>query len=285
MTSTAACPPSTITLPTELLLQILEYFVDSSPRPSALPIVMLSKTIHNYLLPRFHHTLDFASDSANSFTEAVDRTRFLACSKSTSLAFVRRLKCNIYHHAFPLSSFLNVTWLALWGSQNLTDQPAVASGLMELPIRQLIVWYYRDLSTLGDNITPSSTITTTLERLTTHHSSCAEPTPKWLQCRNLTHIMVYCNNLEAISSSAISGMTTHQRLQCYSLRSSLYLGSRETLGRHLPRDRRVVILKRSSENTNLEGNNFWDENAILWNEIEERIRKNGDLSEITLAME
>ncbi|KAH8810565.1 hypothetical protein DL96DRAFT_1627596, partial [Flagelloscypha sp. PMI_526] len=255
------------TLPAELLIAIFEILIDTQPRSSILSIILLSRSIHQCFLPRLYHTVDFSGVSSKSLGEEVDRNEFLSSSNSSSWGFVHRLKCNIYHADFPLSSFYNVTFLALWGSQNLNGQPSVASGLVQLPLQELIVWYYKDISALAREITSSSTVVKTLEKLTTYSSSAAEPTAEWFQCANLTHILVICNNVDNIFSSALSKLYTNPRLRCYAIRASIRMIEAGQSRSHVPSDRRVVIPRRDISDSTLSGEKFWNEIATIWSQI------------------
>ncbi|KAH8810564.1 hypothetical protein DL96DRAFT_1627594 [Flagelloscypha sp. PMI_526] len=262
-----------ITFPTELIIIILETFIDIYPCSSQ-PVLLVSKTFYHLLLPRVYHTLDFAGDTGKHARHGIDRTVLLACANPASLGYVRRLKCNIYASHFTLSSFSNLTFLALWGGQNLTEQPSVASALTTVPLQELIVWSERDNRALLKETSPSSTIFHTLQRLTTYSSFCCEPAPGWLQCKNLSHILALCRELGEIGDSAVSKLHTNQRLVCYGIGFPVSKVSKPD--NEILRDRRVVVLHDEPAYLYHHGTRFWTGIASVWDHAEKLIRENSD---------
>ncbi|KAH8823756.1 hypothetical protein DL96DRAFT_1615394 [Flagelloscypha sp. PMI_526] len=265
---------SNITLPTELLVIILEILAYSYPRSSARSILLISKTLHHCLLPRVYHTLDLAGDEGIHAKEGINRDVFLDRANPTSLTYVRRLKSNVYSSHFPLSSFSNLTFLALWGSQRLYEQPTVASALTMAPLEEIIIWSEGDSRAFLKAMSPSSSILQTLRRLTARSSAGHEPSPGWLQCKNLTHILALCKEVNKIEKSAIFEIHTHCLLEYYGIGLKYPASMIDMLNNLIPQDKRIVVLEDAQPRyLYLQENHFWSGVSNVWDRIEDLVRK------------
>ncbi|KAH8810510.1 hypothetical protein DL96DRAFT_542669 [Flagelloscypha sp. PMI_526] len=270
-------------LPDELLHLILEISVDSCPCSAFLPILLLSKSIHHFFLPRLYHTIPMADESKFWDREGIDRELLLRRASPASLNYVRRLACKIFLRDFSLSSFPNLTHLALLGSQNLARRPRVATGLMMLPLQELFIWHVDDSYALLNGVTTSSTILDTLQRLTTFSQTCTQPDTRWLRCRRLTHIMALCDRVNNSLSSPLRELSDLQNLECFvictPLDSNYPLSDIDTceIQNQLPRphSRTLVCVRRGPFNWFL-GKTFWGDISRVWNEIEMHIQKNSN---------
>ncbi|KAH8810509.1 hypothetical protein DL96DRAFT_1627395 [Flagelloscypha sp. PMI_526] len=287
-------PPTTLLpdIPQELLLLILEYALCDSPCKSDISLLLLSKHLHNCILPRFYNTLQFGTQEDNAHD--IDRQKLVASAVPTSLFFVRKIQSGYMHKLDAKDTFKpfsNLTHLLLWG---IYGSQTSQQGLLNLPLEELIIWANERTLFLQFLATkPEGTLARTLQRFGSFGAPKEDDFRGYQVCQSLSSLL-FLYDYEYPPAPCVHAVHMREVMRKTSFVSCLVIPAFERTSNdqfidilssfESLKDRRVVVAK-SLQNNYSRGCNtphFWDVQAALWRSAELAIQRNSQSEEITL---
>ncbi|KAH8810406.1 hypothetical protein DL96DRAFT_1821477 [Flagelloscypha sp. PMI_526] len=276
-------------LPLDVIFIIFDFtLLSSQDYKTILQLLLLSRAVYQWMIPRLYHTLGFRKyDVTSPGPYTIDRNVFFTCAPTSSLLFTRRIFSPDLDSPLSFSLFPQLTHLSLWGCNCLNLEPhgtKQAQAIMSLPLEELLVIDSRDNLVLLRILTEDVTIWRTLQRFSCFsHAGCNRPDEGWLQCPNLAQVLVLCVKVEWFIDTQIKGVVlpSSTKLQSYLVSpiwGSSMLPPGDTL--ELPvKDSRITILRKSPRHYVERPGSFWDNHSDMWTAAQHMIRKNLDVQE------
>ncbi|KAH8810485.1 hypothetical protein DL96DRAFT_1685535 [Flagelloscypha sp. PMI_526] len=278
-------------LPREVIFSILEYVLRENPSKAAnVPLLSISKSIHNWMLPQLYHSLQFGTREGS--LNDVDRKKLLATADPASLLFIRRLNTGYYHtldKANTFAPFSKLTHLSMWGPQGLRHPEAQA--IPSLALEELIIWTQTERSEFLKAFSAECTLARTLRRFGSFENWPEED----FQClkvgKNLSHILVYSGIRPFLRFSVkqVKYFLNRDHFLCFLVVPGLGTTNPHTFTTNQEtfkplNDYRVVLVKNIKENFGLtcSAPHFWEAQSTLWGAAEAVVAGQPSLTTITV---
>ncbi|KAH8810418.1 hypothetical protein DL96DRAFT_1821487 [Flagelloscypha sp. PMI_526] len=263
-----------IDLPEEILLDILDSYLNLPPPKLILSILVLSKSIYDRILPKLYHTLSLTS---SPFTHP-DRTphdKLTLCAQSSSLA-----------NNFSFLPFSNLTHLYFWDSPS-SRWDRQSDVLVILRLEELFVWDRLCHDSLASKLKHDSPICSTLCKLGFQDRLIAHPHRNWLlHCSKISHLFILSASFQGLQTVIQTLLPAFQTLQCVLVApTQIMFRPARTEIPELPfgGDRRVAVVLHHLDYFKRYGHAFWSGERMMWKEIDEQIAKNTHLHELTIV--
>ncbi|KAH8810522.1 hypothetical protein DL96DRAFT_542754 [Flagelloscypha sp. PMI_526] len=288
----ASTPPDR-DIPAEIIFHVLEYaFIETSPRAQAIPLLLVSKSFYNYIIPKLYHTLRVEPQGTNSYN--VKLSKLLDSVNPSSLLHVRRLlsmhwKAESHERSF--SPFANLTHLFLMSIQAVLGPDAL--GIPNLPLEELIISNSVDRKRLLLSLSPDSTLCQTLRKFSSYDLWTEEEDFKGLiLCRNLSHILLWSRNqsLFYFPTPPVLSFLRRDGFICWliipapgSNQPQMFDTAQEVF--QPLNDRRIVLAKEFIElsRSTFVPTDLWEGQFDLWNAATAAIAQNEDPEVITVV--
>ncbi|KAH8810470.1 hypothetical protein DL96DRAFT_1561707 [Flagelloscypha sp. PMI_526] len=288
--------PSKLDIPLEIIYYILELFMDPMVPQFSLPLLLVSREIHEWALPKIYFTFDLAprNRGAVPVSGAVDREKLVQCASPRSLAYTKQLQCWIYDVSFSLAPFRNLSHLMFWGTQVLIKE--TASVLLLFRLEELFIWSPTDTNMFHRVLLGSknSAISTTLCRLgfyAPHHTSWQEDIGDLLP--KVTHILILSESSDDLVQGVMTNVTTLVDFQCCLVGFPFadlpsYISISPPPFEFL-RDKRFVFARKLPHQFSPKKfhtkRTFWTEEANMWKNAEMSIAQSPDPSKFTFLQQ
>ncbi|KAH8810408.1 hypothetical protein DL96DRAFT_1627093 [Flagelloscypha sp. PMI_526] len=274
-------------LPLDIILAILNFALSSNPGYHAIAqLSLLSKAVYQWMLPHLYHTLDLGDRDVT----CIKRSLLLNSAKASSFLFTRRIISHIIATPFNFSPFAQLTHLILWGPHRFDVEPDGLNSAREivmLPLEELSVWESGENDALLHHLTANVTIWRTLQRFSTFlDGRIPRPDEGWLQCPNLTQVLVLCYVYGSFIHSSITDVILPSpRFQSYIIAPGVSWSMNAAIMDELTplmKDPRFVILCECPQHLRMSSGSFWDDQSDMWAVVRNEKRKNLDAKEATV---
>ncbi|KAH8810474.1 hypothetical protein DL96DRAFT_1821530 [Flagelloscypha sp. PMI_526] len=279
-------PRSRKVLPEELIFYIFTLLLEDPCPISSVHLLLVSRRIYNWALPKFYHSLNLASMDDTCPKDGIQRASLIEQAPSTSLLLIKNLQCGALHEGYSFSPFKNLKRLSLWG-RSLFRVPLTYT-LMNLCLEELFVANRYDLSMLAGAIEcwqiPSAMpLRKSLRKL---GSRCCLGQKVIDAFPYITHVVMECNveTLKEEAQELVFSLLAREQIRCCVLYSGVYaprLSKKDVHPNEVPlrlQDHRLVCVRsRMRHLQNLpagSGFEFWGEQARMWKEAEKAVCEN-----------
>ncbi|KAH8810461.1 hypothetical protein DL96DRAFT_541432 [Flagelloscypha sp. PMI_526] len=285
---------SSVALPIELVFVILELALQSTREyGQKVKFLSLSRSTYDLIIPKFYLSLDLQSAYHPRSSYSVDRTLLLSTAQRSNLLHTRFLISRSWTTAFSFVPFSRLSYLFLWGQNNLFKEPhghAQAREIVMLPIEELVIWQHRDGDILLKYLTKETLIWKTLQRLGLHADrDTTSLHESWMFCPNLAQVLVFCYDLveffrifgprTVLPSSPL--FQSFIILPFSGVKPSEVQTVRDAL-RYLTKDRRMVVYFQHLDYLLRYPTMFWVNQRKMWNFMSNQVEKNLNTREITV---
>ncbi|KAH8810387.1 hypothetical protein DL96DRAFT_539353 [Flagelloscypha sp. PMI_526] len=137
-------------LPEELIFYVFEILLDSPQRSTSVHLLLISKRVYDWALPKFYRSLKISPEDARPWPGGAQRERLIKHATRQSLHLVQNLQCGTARHCHYFSSFRNLKRLALWGRHLFNARQAIS--LLHLSLEELFIWDRSDLGVFRGTI-------------------------------------------------------------------------------------------------------------------------------------
>ncbi|KAH8810529.1 hypothetical protein DL96DRAFT_542954 [Flagelloscypha sp. PMI_526] len=272
-------------IPPELVVSILEYYIlEITSKSQFIPLLLVSKTIYNCIIPKVYHALTLVS--RKSRPPHIDCTKLFANANPSNFLYVRRLASVNGHTGSNVNSFApftNLTHLFLAGTLSIWNPEAL--GIPNLPLEELIMWNVRDRQSLFKTLSPKSRLSFTLRKFGTYEIWTEEDFAGLEACTHLTHLMVH--KISGISAPVLQKFMRRPYLLCWLLipgQTEIDQFSKTYKILEPLSDPRIVVVKVEGS-TAAQVNSamyFWNRQSTMWEAAETSISQNSNPNAITV---
>ncbi|KAH8832108.1 hypothetical protein DL96DRAFT_1589940 [Flagelloscypha sp. PMI_526] len=257
-------------LPFEIILLILDLALQSHATPDVMfRFCLVSKAIHNWILPRLYHTLNLrTTNHANRISTA----------PRSSLLFTRRLFFWVTTDGPDVSPFSNLSHLSLWTS----NLPGLAGPLIMLPLEEMLVFNQASMAIIAGLLTSEATLWKTIQRIL-----CYGAVDKnWFECPNLVQIFVMHYSVNRYVQADVvlpssSNFRTYVASPAYSSNPRPAF-SREDAEQCPVHDRRLILLGEIPRHLDKPHGSFWENQAAMWEMMLRAVEEN-EIDKVTVV--
>ncbi|KAH8794361.1 hypothetical protein DL96DRAFT_1652030 [Flagelloscypha sp. PMI_526] len=276
--------PFTITLPEEILYEILEAYLNLPVPIPILSVLVLSKPLYNWVLPKIFHTVS-VSGSQIGHIGGFSPDGWVYSTSAFSLSLVKRLDTSFVEEEFSFLPFSNLTHLFLWDSFDSEWWENQSDVMANLRLEELFAWHRADFDTLSSKLSYNTPICGTMRKLGFQGKSTMCPPQNWVQYYpNLTHIFVLCTDFQGLQPLMLTLLPTLKALKCCLIAPSWDLKATHSDVSQLVfgGDKRVSLILQPLEHIKAYGHSFWSSQSLMWKEAEARIARNPHIHEVTI---
>ncbi|KAH8832068.1 hypothetical protein DL96DRAFT_1589851 [Flagelloscypha sp. PMI_526] len=281
-------------LPKELVFYILEIVLDSTFPYKFVPVLLVSRAVHDWALPQVYSdvslTLSLQNDIKNG---TISSLRFMVyLTPPSSIALVKRLQQAMDYYPFSFAPFKNLTHLTLRGDCRFRRDLAVA--FLTLRLEELLICFVGAMESLDyvlirEPRIEKSALQQTLRRYGGFMSRDASQRREFASLfPNITHLLVLRDMVADFDRYPVCQFLARPTFQCCIFTS--YFGEKwypkdvQDVSRF--QDRRLVFARKLPVHLRpVEADAhkyFWFDQRRMWTEAEALIRQNKEPQVITL---